>query len=44
VKGHSQIEESKLARATSEFVDEPTGEIAAEDGPQIVIRDLCRPC
>lgn len=44
VVGHSQIEESKLARATSEFVDEPTGEIAAEDGPQVVIRDLYRPC
>jgi len=39
-----QIEESELTGITSEFVDEPAGEVAAEDGSQVVIRDLYRRC
>lgn len=39
-----QIEESELTGITSELVDEPAGEVAAEDGSQVVIRDLYRRC
>ena len=44
VEEDSQIKESKLTRVTPELVDEPAGEVAAEDGAQIIIRDLCRLC
>ena len=38
--GNLQVEESELTRATSELVDEPAGEVTAEDGAEIVIWDL----
>jgi hypothetical protein len=35
-----QIEECKLRRATAVFVNESRGEIAAENGPEVVVWDL----
>lgn len=35
-----QVEESKLAGVAPVLVDEPTGEVAAEDGAEVVVRYL----
>lgn len=42
MEGNSQVKESELAWVTPKSIDESTGEIAAKDGSQVVIRNLYR--
>lgn len=35
-----QVKERELARATAVLVHKSTGQVAAKDGPQVVLRDL----
>ena len=39
-KGNSQVKECELARGASVLIDEAAGQVAAEDGANITLRDL----